>query len=316
MSLAIGVDIGGTKVAAGVVDESGVVIDRERRDTPGDDAANTEAVIVDVVDALRARHEVSAVGIGAAGWVAADNATVLFSPHLAWRGEPLRADLERRIDLPLVVENDANAAAWAEYRFGVAAGQPVVVVVTLGTGIGGALIVDGTVFRGAYGIACEYGHVTVVPEGRLCACGNRGCWEMYASGRALARDARELAIDSPVAAERMMRMAGSIDAIDGPVVSAAADEGDPAAVSICTNMGRWLGKGLASLAAVLDPSMFVIGGGVSAAGELLLGPARQEYRHTLTGRGFRPVAEIRSVALAADAGLIGAADLARAASTP
>jgi glucokinase len=313
MSLAIGVDIGGTKVAAGVVDETGRVIDRERRDTPGDDAENTETVIVDVVDALRARHEVAAVGIGAAGWVGTDNATVLFSPHLAWRGEPLRADLERRIDLPLVVENDANAAAWAEYRFGVAAGQSVVVIVTLGTGIGGALIVDGTVFRGAYGIACEFGHMTVVPDGRICACGNRGCWEMYASGRALARDARELATDSPVAAERMMRLAGSTEKIDGPIVSAAADEGDPAALSICTNMGRWLGKGLASLAAVLDPSMFVIGGGVSAAGELLLGPARQEYRHTLTGRGFRPVAEIRQVALGPDAGLIGAADLARAA---
>ncbi len=311
MTLAIGVDIGGTKVAAGVVDESGRVIDRERRATPGDDAANTESVIVDVVEALRKRHAVAAVGIGAAGWVANDNATVLFSPHLAWRGEPLRADLERRIDLPLIVENDANAAAWAEYRYGVAAGQPVVVIVTLGTGIGGALIIDGTVFRGAYGIACEYGHMTVVPDGRLCACGNRGCWEMYASGRALARDARELAADSPVAAARMMRLAGSIEAIDGPIVSTAADEGDPAALSICTTMGRWLGKGLASLAAVLDPSMFVIGGGVSAAGELLLGPARQEYRHTLTGRGFRPVAEIRSVALGPDAGLIGAADLAR-----
>ncbi len=311
MTLAIGVDIGGTKVAAGVVDESGRVIDRERRDTPGDDAANTESVIVDVVEALRERHDVAAVGIGAAGWIAADNATVLFSPHLAWRDEPLRADLERRIDLPLVVENDANAAAWAEYRYGVAAGQPVVVIVTLGTGIGGALIVDGTVFRGAYGIACEYGHMTVVPDGRLCACGNRGCWEMYASGRALARDARELAHDSPVSAARMMKLAGSIDAIDGPVVSGAAAEGDPAALSICTNMGRWLGKGLANLAAVLDPSMFVIGGGVSAAGELLLGPARQEYRHTLTGRGFRPVAAIEPVALGPDAGLIGAADLAR-----
>ena len=309
--LAIGVDIGGTKVAGGVVDESGKVIDRERRDTPGDDAANTETVIVDVVNALRERHDVAAVGIGAAGWVAADNATVLFSPHLAWRDEPLRADLERRIDLPLVVENDANAAAWAEYRYGVAAGQPVVVIVTLGTGIGGALIVDGTVFRGAYGIACEYGHMTVVPDGRLCACGNRGCWEMYASGRALARDARELASDSPVSAARMMKLAGSIDAIDGPVVSSAAAEGDPAALSICTTMGRWLGKGLANLAAVLDPSMFVIGGGVSAAGELLLGPARQEYRHTLTGRGFRPVAAIEPVALGPDAGLIGAADLAR-----
>ncbi len=311
MTLAIGVDIGGTKVAGGVVDENGRVIDRERRDTPGDDAANTETVIVDVVNALRERHDVAAVGIGAAGWVAADNATVLFSPHLAWRDEPLRADLERRIDLPLVVENDANAAAWAEYRYGVAAGQPVVVIVTLGTGIGGALIVDGTVFRGAYGIACEYGHMTVVPDGRLCACGNRGCWEMYASGRALARDARELANDSPVSAARMVKLAGSIDAIDGPVVSGAAAEGDPAALSICTNMGRWLGKGLANLAAVLDPSMFVIGGGVSAAGELLLGPARQEYRHTLTGRGFRPVAAIEPVALGPDAGLIGAADLAR-----
>jgi glucokinase len=311
MSLAIGVDIGGTKVAAGVVDEQGNVIDRERRETPGADVAATEAVMVEVVRALRERHEVCAVGIGAAGWIANDNATVLFSPHLAWRDEPLRADLERHVDVPLVVENDANAAAWAEYRFGVAAGQPVVVVITLGTGIGGALIVDGTVFRGAYGIACEYGHMTVVPDGRLCACGNRGCWEMYASGRALARDARELANDSPVAAARMVALAGSIEAIDGPVVSRAAAEGDPAARSICTTMGRWLGRGMASLAATLDPSMFVVGGGVSAAGELLLGPAREEFRHTLTGRGFRPFAAVEPVALGPDAGLIGAADLAR-----
>jgi glucokinase len=267
--------------------------------------------MVEVVHALRERHEVSAVGIGAAGWIANDNATVLFSPHLAWRDESLRADLERHIDVPLVVENDANAAAWAEYRFGVAAGQPVVVVITLGTGIGGALIIDGVVFRGAYGIACEYGHMTVVPDGRLCACGNRGCWEMYASGRALARDARELANDSPVAAAHMVALAGSIEAIDGPVVTAAAAEGDPAARSICTTMGRWLGRGIANLAATIDPSMFVVGGGVSAAGELLLGPAREEFRNTLTGRGFRPFAAVEPVALGPDAGLIGAADLAR-----
>lgn len=311
MSLAIGVDIGGTKVAAGIVDEHGRVLDRERRETPGADAEATEAVMVEVVNALRERHEVCAVGIGAAGWIANDNATVLFSPHLAWRDEPLRADLARHIDLPLIVENDANAAAWAEYRFGVAAGQRVVVVITLGTGIGGALIIDGAVFRGAYGIACEYGHMTVVPDGRLCACGNRGCWEMYASGRALARDARELATDSPVAAARMVALAGSIEEIDGPVVSTAAAEGDPAARSICTTMGRWLGRGMANLAATIDPSMFVVGGGVSAAGELLLGPAREEFRHTLTGRGFRPFAAVEPVALGPDAGLIGAADLAR-----
>jgi glucokinase len=236
---------------------------------------------------------------------------VLFSPHLAWRDEPLRAELADRIDLPLIIENDANAAAWAEYRFGAARAERVVVCVTLGTGIGGGLVIDGDIYRGAFGIACEYGHMTLVPDGRLCACGNHGCWEMYASGRALARDARELVTESPMAAARLLALAGSAGAIDGPVVTAAAAEGDPAASSICTTMGRWLGRGLANLAAVLDPSVFVIGGGVSAAGELLLKPAREEFAHTLTGRGFRPVATVVGAALGPDAGLVGAADIAR-----
>ena len=314
MTLAIGVDIGGTKVAAGVVDAHGNVLDRERRDTPGTDAARTEDTIVEVVQVLRGRHpEVVAAGVGAAGWIANDNATVLFSPHLAWRNEPLRDALSGRVGVPLIVENDANAAAWAEYRFGAAQGEPVAVCVTLGTGIGGGLVIDGTVFRGAYGIAPEYGHMTVVPDGRRCACGNAGCWEMYASGRALARDARELAAESPVAAARMVELAGSVDALSGPVVTAAAAAGDPAAVSICTTMGRWLGRGLANLAAVLDPSVFVIGGGVSEAGELVLRPAREEFAHTLTGRGFRPQARIELARFGPDAGLVGAADLARAA---
>jgi glucokinase len=311
VSLAIGVDIGGTKVAGGVVDDTGRVIDRERRDTPGHDVRHTESTIVQVVSALAARHEVSAVGIGAAGWIANDHATVLFAPHLAWRNEPLRDALAGRIGLPLIVENDANAAAWAEYRFGAAQGRSVVVCVTLGTGIGGGLVVDGSVFRGAFGVACEYGHMTLVPEGRLCACGNRGCWEMYASGRALARDARELAEDSPVAAARMIELAGSVDDLTGPVVTAAAAGGDAAAQSICTTMGRWLGRGLASLAAIIDPAVFVIGGGVSAAGELLLHPAREEFAHSLTGRGFRPLAAVELATLGPDAGLVGAADLAR-----
>ncbi|SHG59746.1 glucokinase [Jatrophihabitans endophyticus] len=310
-SLAIGVDIGGTKVAAGVVDGSGAIVDRERADTPGTDVAATERVIVEVVTALAARHDVTAVGIGAAGWIGNDHATVLFSPHLAWRDEPLRDALGGRIPLPVVVENDANAAAWAEYRFGAARDDAVVVCVTLGTGIGGGLVADGSVYRGAFGIACEYGHMTLVPDGRRCACGNRGCWEMYASGRALARDARELADESPMAAERMVALAGSVDALTGLHVTAAAAAGDPAARSICTTVGRWLGRGLANLAAVIDPSVFVIGGGVVAAGELLLGPAREEFEHTLTGRGFRPPARVVAAALGPDAGLVGAADLAR-----
>jgi glucokinase len=310
--LAIGVDIGGTKVSAGVVDDAGRVIDRELRPTPGHDVAETEAIIVEVVKELAARHEVAAVGVGAAGWIANDHATVLFSPHLAWRDEPLHAALSEQIGLKLVVENDANAAAWAEYRYGAAQGQPVVVCVTLGTGIGGGLVVDGNLYRGAFGIACEYGHMTLVPDGRRCACGNRGCWEMYASGRALARDARELVEESPMAAERLLELAAaSPDGLSGPVVTAAAAEGDPAAEAICTTMGRWLGRGLANLAAVLDPSIFVIGGGVSQAGELLLRPAREEFVHTLTGRGFRPVASIVPAALGPDSGLVGAADIAR-----
>ncbi|MGX7680455.1 ROK family glucokinase [Jatrophihabitans sp. DSM 45814] len=312
MSLAIGVDIGGTKVLAGVVDESGQVIETTRRLTPGDDVAQTEAVIADAVTELSSRHAVSAVGIGAAGWIANDRATVLFSPHLAWRNEPLRDALAEAIGVPVVVENDANAAAWAEYRFGAAREHPVAIMITLGTGIGGGLVVGGVLFRGAYGIACEYGHMAVVPDGRRCACGNRGCWEMYASGRALARDARELADVSPVAAHHLMRLAGGdLDRLTGAVVTQAAREGDPSAIEIYTTMGRWLGRGMANLAAIIDPSVFVIGGGVSEAGLLLLEPAKQAFAESLTGRGFRPVAAVRLAELGPQAGLVGAADLAR-----
>jgi len=312
MPLAIGVDIGGTKVAAGVVDDEGRVIDSTRRPTPGSDVARTEAVIAEVVGELSARHQVSAVGIGAAGWIANDLATVLFSPHLAWRDEPLRDALAKAIGVPVMVENDANAAAWAEYRYGAARGARVAVMVTMGTGIGGGLVVDGLLYRGAYGVGCEYGHMCVVPDGRRCACGNRGCWEMYASGRALARDARELADVSPVGAHRLMTLAGGdLNQLTGPLVTEAAREGDPAAVEIYTAMGRWLGRGLANLAAVIDPTVFVIGGGVSEAGDLLLGPARQAFGESLTGRGFRPAADILLAELGPQAGLVGAADLAR-----
>lgn len=312
MSLAIGVDIGGTKVAAGVVDDEGRVLDSTRRPTPGNDVVQTEAVIAEVVAELSSRHEVIAVGIGAAGWIANDHATVLFSPHLAWRNEPLRDALASAIGVPVVVENDANAAAWAEYRYGAARDTRVSVMVTMGTGIGGGLVVSGILYRGANGVGCEYGHMSVVPDGRRCACGNRGCWEMYASGTALARDARELAAIAPVGAHRLMTLAnGDVEQLTGPLVTQAAREGDPAAVEIYTQMGRWLGRGLANLAAVIDPTVFVIGGGVSEAGDLLLGPARQSFAESLTGRGFRPTADIRLAELGPEAGLVGAADLAR-----
>jgi glucokinase len=311
MALAIGVDIGGTKVAAGVVDEEGAVQALVRRPTPGD-VAGTEDAIAGCVAELADRYDVMAVGIGAAGWIANDRATVLFSPHLAWRDAPLRDGLVGRLGRPVTVENDANAAAWAEYRFGAARGEPVVACVTLGTGIGGGLVVSGVLYRGAFGVAGEWGHMAVVPDGRRCPCGNRGCWEMYASGTALARDGRELAEVSPVSARRLLQLAHGVPAaLTGADVTAAAREGDPAAVEIYTAMGRWLGRGIADLAAILDPSVVVVGGGVSEAGDLLLRPAREAFAATLTGRGFRPAAPIRLAALGPLAGLVGAADLAR-----
>ena len=310
--LAVGVDIGGTKVAAGVVDTAGRVIAHARRLTPSRDPRAVEATIADVVRELRSRHEVVAVGIGAAGFVDADRARVLFAPHLAWRNEPLRDAVSQTLGVPVVVENDANAAAWAEWRFGAGRGEPRLVCVTLGTGIGGGIVTDGAVQRGRHGMSGEFGHMVVVPDGHRCECGNRGCLEQYASGNVLGREARELARSgSPVTVPLVERVGGDIDALVGPLITEAARDGDPCAIELFEDVGRWLGIGLANLAAALDPGLFVIGGGVSDAGELLLRPARESFRRTLTGRGFRPEPPIVVAALGPEAGLVGAADLAR-----
>ena len=147
-------------------------------------------MVAELIDG--AGDDVVAVGIGAAGFVAADRATVVFAPHLSWRDEPLEANLQRRVPVPISVDNDANAAAWAEWRFGAAQGESHVVMVNLGTGIGGAIIIDGQIMRGRFGIAGEFGHMQVVPGGQRCECGNKGCWEQYASGNALVREARSM----------------------------------------------------------------------------------------------------------------------------
>jgi len=313
VGLTIGVDVGGTKVAAGVVDEQGGVLTMGRWNTPSGDPAQVEKVIVDAVDTLRRTYTVEAVGIGAAGFVGADRSTVLFAPNLAWRQEPLRVAVEQHIGLPTVVENDANAAAWAEARFGAGNGDSHVVVITVGTGIGGGIVLDGTLQRGRFGVAAEIGHITVVPDGRRCGCGNEGCWEQYASGRALVAEARRLAEISPEAAPILLEMAGGRPtAIDGPMVTIAARGGDQVAVESFRTIGTWIGLGMADLAAILDPGVFVIAGGVSQAGELLREPARQAFLARLTARLHRPAAEVRTARLGGDeAGVIGAADLAR-----
>ncbi|WP_377642080.1 ROK family glucokinase [Oryzobacter terrae] len=313
--LAIGIDIGGTKVAGGVVDAHGAVLRRARRDTPHRSTSPrvVENTIVSVVEELLgAGDDIAAVGIGAAGFVAADRATVVFAPHLSWRNEPLRAALGERLDVPIFVDNDANAAVWAEYRFGAGRGESHLVMVNLGTGIGGGIVLDGHVIRGRFGIAGEFGHMQVVPDGIRCECGNRGCWEQYASGNALVREARSLmSAGSPVVSDLFDRVGGHPEDLTGPLVTEAARDGDPLARELLGEIGRWLGIGIADLAAALDPGTFVIGGGVSAAGELLLGPAREAFRRQLTGRGYRPEARIVAAELGNEAGLVGAADLAR-----
>jgi len=312
-TLTVGVDIGGTKVAAGVVEPGGRVVELVRARTPSRStrADVVEDIITGVVSELAARHAVEAVGIGAAGFVDAARSSILFSPHLSWRNEPLRDKLQRRLGLPVVVENDANAAAWGEYRFGSARGEDHVVVVNLGTGIGGAIVVDGVIQRGKHGVAGEFGHMQVVPQGRPCECGNRGCWEQYVSGNALVRAARARAETAPPVLLEVVN--GDISAVTGPMLTQAALAGDAWTAELFVELGGWLGMGLANLAAALDPGLFVIGGGVSEAGELLLAPVRDAFRGHLTGRGFRPEARVVHAALGNEAGVIGAADLARAA---
>ncbi|MBL1067001.1 ROK family glucokinase [Streptomyces sp. 7-21] len=310
----VGIDIGGTKVMAGVVDADGTVLERLRTETP-DKSKHPKVVedtITELVLDLSDRHDVHAVGIGAAGWVDADRSRVLFAPHLAWRNEPLREALAARLAVPILVDNDANAAAWGEWRFGAGQNEELLVMITLGTGIGGAILEGGRVKRGAYGVAGEFGHMQTVPGGHRCPCGNRGCWEQYSSGNALVREARELAAaDSPVAQPILDRVGGRTTDITGPLITELARSGDPMCVELFQDIGQWLGVGLANLAAALDPTCFVIGGGVSDADDLLIGPAREAFGRQLTGRGYRPAARIVRATLGADAGMVGAADLAR-----
>jgi glucokinase len=220
----------------------------------------------------------------------------------------------QRVRLPVVVDNDANTAALAETRFGAGRGHRFVLCITLGTGIGGALVMDQRVFRGANGMAGEFGHIQVVSGGHRCECGNRGCWEQYASGNALVRDARELiAAGSPVAHHHRSIVRGEPERLTGPQVTQAARDGDPLSVELLADMGRWLGVGLAGMTAAFDPGCIIVGGGVSAAGDLLLAPTRDAFRRALVGRGFRAEPTIVTASLGADAGFIGAADMARSA---
>ncbi|MFN3866868.1 MAG: ROK family glucokinase, partial [Demequina sp.] len=283
--------------------------------TQPENAASIDVAIADAVAELGERHEFHHVGLAAAGFVSTDRRHVLFAPNIAWREYPLAERVEAligRADLHVVVENDANAAGWGEYRYGAGRDVRDMVMLTIGTGLGAAIISEGQLVRGAYGFAAELGHMRVQPGGHACGCGHRGCWEQYASGSALVREARRAARERPVRAAGLLRLAGGeAAAISGPHVTMAAADGDELGIELLADLGEWIGAGCASLAAVLDPESFVVGGGVIAAGDLMLAPARTSYSEHLPARGHRPVAPIVAAAMGNDAGIVGAAALAR-----
>jgi glucokinase len=309
----IGIDVGGTKVLGGVVSESGEILTTARRDTPREGGRALTQAIADVANELAHEFPVDSIGVSAAGFISSDRKTILATPNIAgWNGVNLDRELNEILGKTIVLENDANAAAWGEFKFGAGRGRNDLMLLTLGTGVGGGLILDGALFRGAFGIGAELGHIRIVPEGHLCGCGIRGCLEQYSSGSALLRHAREAISASPdIARNLLARGDGTLEGLKGEHITDAAREGDPVAMAAFNTMASYLGAGIASLCAVIDPSCIVIGGGVIDAGEIFLGPTREAALRLIPFSGKHPYPEIVAAELGNHAGLVGVADLSR-----
>jgi glucokinase len=309
-TLAIGVDAGGTKIKGLLVDVGiGEILDRRLVESPAEDAeASAEAIVTVARELMAGRDGVRVLGVGAAGMV--DRAGVMrYAPNVAWRDFPLRQRVEQAVGLPTLVDNDANVAAWGEFRFGAGRDAADLLLVTVGTGIGGGIVSNGQLFRGSHGFAAEIGHVIVEPGGPLCGCGNLGCWEQVASGRAIGRLGRQAAAEHPESL--IVEVAGGDpERITGVEVTLAAQRGDRVATRILAEVGRRLGEGIAGLVNVLDPEIVVVGGGAIEAGDLLLEPARRAFVDSVEAPEHRPHVPILAAALANDAGAVGAADLA------
>ena len=310
---AIGIDIGGTKVLGGVVTGTGEILATARRDTPREGGRALTEAIANVANELAQQYPVDSIGVSAAGFISSDRQTMLATPNISnWNGVNLVAELTEILHKKIVLENDANAAAWGEFKFGAGRGRNDLMMLTLGTGVGGGLILGGSVFRGAFGIGAELGHIRLVPDGQLCGCGIRGCLEQYASGSALLRHAREAIDASPLLARNLLdRGDGTIEGLRGNHITEAARDGDPVAIAAFNTMATYLGAGIASLCAVIDPSCVVLGGGVIDAGELFLGPTRDAALRLIPFSGKHPYPEIVAAVLGNHAGLFGVADLSR-----
>ena len=310
----IGVDIGGTKIAAGLVSPEGELSGLVKVPSPASDPELMTKTVVELINQLAEGKEIEAVGIAAAGFIDAKRNEILYSPNLQWRHEPLRSRVQELVSFPVFLENDANAAAWAEFRFGGGKKAQSMVMLTIGTGVGGAIIADGRLIRGGFGIGGELGHIRLIKGGRQCGCGQRGCLEQYGSGTAFLKAARKLATSDGPAGRRLRELASENGILTGAEVSQAISEGDVGALSLLRELGDYLGQGLASIVAALDPEVCIIGGGVSIAGEKLTEPIYFSYLNSLPAKGYRPELQVIAAKLGNEAGIIGAADLARSGS--
>mgnify|MGYP002716250726 FL=1 len=299
--LTIGFDVGGTNVRGGVITREGKIL-ASRTIPTSMDAEQLEADIVGIVDELRADYEVDAVGLALAGFLDPSCEVVRFAPHLPWRHANVRESLSQKLGMHVRLEHDANSAAWGEWCFGAGRGAEDWVFFAVGTGIGATLMTHDTIYRGAFGTAPEFGHIVVVPNGRQCSCGKRGCLERYASGTALPDTCADLRASYETALPTDPT---------GKEITQAARRGDPLAVAVMEEFSRWLGQGLSIVADVLDPELIVLGGGVSQDADLYLKDAVQAMGQDIVGAGHRPLARVATAELGSAAGMIGVADLAR-----
>lgn len=302
ISVTVGIDLGGTKLLALRL-EDGQIVEERRFSNPEAPGRLSKALVEAAGEVIN--PETVAVGVGVAGLVQFPEGVFVWGPHVVDTGAQLRSDLERAFDLPVLVDNDANAAAWAEHQIGAGQGFDDMLLVTLGTGIGGALIIDGELRRGR-SFAGEWGHMQFERNGERCACGKRGCWETVASGPALVRLARDFIYQNPDG-----RLAHRLrEPFTGEDVTEAADEGDETARGLVAQVGADLGRGLCNLIAILDPEIIVVGGGLGSVGEALLGPARRIAADALHGGSHRKLPPIVVAELGPAAGAAGAAMMA------
>lgn len=305
----IGVDLGGTKMLVGVLSGTEPLYEQREASTGQTEDELVELLVREVTEARDARPDVVAVGLGIPATIDHDKGIAVAAVNLPLSDVPIRDIVSERVGLPVFVDNDANVAAYAEYLFGAAQGMPHTVMLTVGTGIGGGLVLGGEVYRGSTGAGAELGHIVIQADGPPCQgnCPNHGCVEALASGTALGREGRAVAESSPESALGKM-LAGGRD-IDGHAVTEAALAGDEVAVGVFDLIGSRLGVACASLANIFQPNAIVVGGGVIAAGDLLLDPARRELRQ----RALNPMnrTPILEATLGNDAGMIGAAAMAR-----